>query len=641
MSHTLHFLPTPQPDESPASFLIRMAEGNGFSNVPQMILALAESQPVRLSSTPYTQVKLQHLFEAIGIDASFAVLAFDADFGCGPLTVFRRGKRDTNLWPDGTTFCPACLQQAPYFRRIWALKLYGACHLHGCFLVRRCPRCMETPSPTRGSLVQCRCGGVLTNAEMKPAEVDAYAWVYGLLGTGKLYAALNLYNKLVAMPGGNGSHLDITERLSVTWLWYTNKKAAIQKLTAIVSSRAHRLHPRVQLQWLIGPTGDAARLARDTLVLIGETIPASTSCPGTVSRLDASHILGLSPTAILTLQATGALEKGNQISLKRLHWLLNAVMRSPTSSSLPSFRIPSHIDLCSVIRSICSGAITSSGYQLATGLSSLTVTRCLRGPRDLYSTMLDVHCVSSLLGEAPVVVRSLVKAGNLVAETRTGVRQEHVLISPNSVQQFQRSFVTHNVLADHLARSGFSHDMRSALVSELHHSSVSLSGGAETTLYRRESLPDRLLRVGSPPDNKIYSVFPIQPLPGVSYLQAAAKLSISLPHICSLVRHHMLTLETEIQRGARISSASLNLLEAKLLSAKFIPLSRAAQICQCSLRQFQKLYVEEMDVPITDLHLWKLVEIDLLLDALHLKGKPIKDFGDDLYSTADRRQLSF
>ncbi|MDZ7885121.1 MAG: TniQ family protein [Mycobacterium sp.] len=129
----------------------------------------------------------------------------------------------TRPTPAGSTFCPECLSEPdPHWKREWSSVFAITCGIHGCLLVRTCPRCSEQPWSTSSWLsqepdtpiYQCpnrprrpsgrmrrtrRCNFDLRSVE--PFEMDADA-----ISAHQL--AFQLWQQYVQEPG---SHLRVTD----------------------------------------------------------------------------------------------------------------------------------------------------------------------------------------------------------------------------------------------------------------------------------------------------------------------------------------------------------------------------------------------------------------------------------------------
>lgn len=61
----------------------------------------------------------------------------------------------TRPTPAGSAFCPECLSQPnPHWKREWSSVFAITCGIHGCLLLRTCPRCAEQPWSTSSWLSQ-------------------------------------------------------------------------------------------------------------------------------------------------------------------------------------------------------------------------------------------------------------------------------------------------------------------------------------------------------------------------------------------------------------------------------------------------------------------------------------------------------
>lgn len=67
-------------------------------------------------------------------------------------------------------FCPDCLSDAHYWRYVWELKLFFACHIHGKKLISCCQVCGDPIEWTRSNLKHCNCGAPLSGMHAEPAS---------------------------------------------------------------------------------------------------------------------------------------------------------------------------------------------------------------------------------------------------------------------------------------------------------------------------------------------------------------------------------------------------------------------------------------------------------------------------------------
>jgi hypothetical protein len=88
--------------------------------------------------------------------------------------------------------CPVCLNEQPYHRKHWEIRVITTCHTHQCKLVSNCPKCKLYISPIRRFVTHCNCGFDLRrcNIEKVPkSETFLAEWIYGkLLNTQSSYS---------------------------------------------------------------------------------------------------------------------------------------------------------------------------------------------------------------------------------------------------------------------------------------------------------------------------------------------------------------------------------------------------------------------------------------------------------------------
>jgi hypothetical protein len=86
-------------------------------------------------------------------------------------------------------FCPPCLRDQPYARKLWELSVVTTCPLHNCLLIEKCPSCGKPPSYMRRRVWECKCG-----ADWRKIEPV-------LLPSGELVITRNVY-RLCGLPCG-------------------------------------------------------------------------------------------------------------------------------------------------------------------------------------------------------------------------------------------------------------------------------------------------------------------------------------------------------------------------------------------------------------------------------------------------------
>ncbi|MFJ7565550.1 TniQ family protein [Herminiimonas sp. NPDC097707] len=156
--------PIPQADESPSSVLMRAAALNGLGKVRELVKFKNKQgdEPLRAGITSaWRSPELYAAYMAeLGITLPHSAGAYRQlktiectrvyfnDHVYLPSLMYR---------PEGSAFCPQCLAEKPYLRRIWSLKILDVCPTHRCDLIVFCPVCDQAPNWDRQSPEICHC----------------------------------------------------------------------------------------------------------------------------------------------------------------------------------------------------------------------------------------------------------------------------------------------------------------------------------------------------------------------------------------------------------------------------------------------------------------------------------------------------
>lgn len=147
----LAFRPEPLPIEGLNGYLLRLAEGNGFSGIHFLVQNHA--------------VTTKQLKEWLGLERGDALWYMLPQIKSSRTTYFQQWNYKSSR------YCPDCLQENPVWRREWECLYYTVCAVHGCRLVELCGACGKPLTWRRTRLLYCDCG-VRLQGEKVEASAD-------------------------------------------------------------------------------------------------------------------------------------------------------------------------------------------------------------------------------------------------------------------------------------------------------------------------------------------------------------------------------------------------------------------------------------------------------------------------------------
>ena len=162
MQNTLLIQAIPYEDESPISFLLRTAKLNAHSSIFNLV-GKVNYQSIIKESLNYhlvDDVRFSLVLNALNINSDYSYLAFERS---GPTNRSPRiiGAIEVDhelLVLDNIRYCPICLAENAYLKKLWMLKPIYACPTHSCFLIDSCPNC-DNPITLKASVKNCSCCG--------------------------------------------------------------------------------------------------------------------------------------------------------------------------------------------------------------------------------------------------------------------------------------------------------------------------------------------------------------------------------------------------------------------------------------------------------------------------------------------------
>lgn len=178
----------PFSDESFLGYVIRLAEKNGYESPSDFLYLLPDSEINLLRKS----MRIEEFINPSSDLIHFLGNLFDKDYkillglntfqiGNGTSTIKNRAILHERIHK----FCPICLTEKNYHRKIWRLLLVTVCPIHNCLLNYVCNECNKLINLSRGFVSKCQCGFDFrdTNPIFVPEiETQLSKFIYCIMG---------------------------------------------------------------------------------------------------------------------------------------------------------------------------------------------------------------------------------------------------------------------------------------------------------------------------------------------------------------------------------------------------------------------------------------------------------------------------
>ncbi|QIO08130.1 TniQ family protein [Acinetobacter lanii] len=254
MQNSLLIQAIPYEDESPISFLLRTSKLNLHSSISNLVgkdkyqAIIKKSLNHHLSDEP----RFSLVLNALNIDSSYSFLAFKRakPTSRSPRTLGAIEISLELLELNNIRYCPLCLSEKAYLKKLWMLKPIYACPIHSCFLIDTCPNC-ENPIQPKTGVQNCACCGFeLHKAPIKEAKsIEIIFWFIDVLNFNSnilfkdYLACWNAFNEFFKFDRSNTD----SKVSRYVHEYFHNPEVSALKLSALINSRINYSHPRVQL----------------------------------------------------------------------------------------------------------------------------------------------------------------------------------------------------------------------------------------------------------------------------------------------------------------------------------------------------------------------------------------------------------
>ncbi|AUH51289.1 hypothetical protein CXB49_10925 [Chromobacterium sp. ATCC 53434] len=624
--YTLPYRPILQQDESPASLLLRAAEGNGFANILQLLSACGANfngiASVRASLTDPNRYGT--LLRALGLNTDYARAALRRSKPtlASPRILWETAIPERLFREDATAFCPLCLAEQPYWRLIWTLRPYSVCHVHGTSLLQYCPDCNRPPDLKREHLTTCGCGANWRKAVAPANDLASSRWLYEHIRNQSqqlLDECFALWRALEIFDGLGDATDAVLWRLRLMISWCEDRDVCREEIKRFVLERAPQQHPRVQLLPLLKQRGALASFARQVLSSLKRIPPVNhrSTSQTLMSIQDATYALGVNIQQIREFLDKGILTKqpGNDsndfsVTVQEVEHLLEALQFTTPPLEQYIWRAANQ-SLADLIIDIRNGRTISAGYDLEKGLNYIRILdRPVISPSS--GGELDLWEASRALDVYPEVVRSLVKKGWLAGVSKVVAGHRKLVIDGDEIERFNNQYTTAGTLARSIRHSSTNFAEKLECLGASPIAGPRLDGTL-VYLFRRTDLVDVDLlaikalsgyesRTGRHPHGRA-----IQTEPGIPLIVAAKRLRISVQQAAKLMQHGMLDEEQTNTRNVCVTESSLCKLLEIVFSPEIFSIKEAAKISGYDDHAFQVYFIETGLVEIIDLHVWKFI----------------------------------
>lgn len=629
--------PIPYSNESPGSLLLRAAEENGWQSPVQLLTAyrcIRNSDEKHMRAIFVRPQDLEEITRTLGMKEGVGInLAYHRDgvTELSPIRWVRVSTPWTSMRYTSSAFCPHCLKEQYYLQRTWEHRLVTSCPKHGNLLINQCPKCELHLSWNRPGIAICRCGHDLTTSTPGTVDTDITAFIMKLAETGdqKTFAALDaLFEGLIPILGMTETFAEQHKLVELT-VSGIRQPESLASLVAnhILDNTCSGLsiHPRITCLPLL-TSGNTVVQEFGVLVLREMDArgwqPASSiaEVPGQTVIRDAATAIGLSKHLIKQLinhnilcgertKSTKAWRIDNS-SINRLLMELenhHALVSSATSVLLCHKDSGPRYSLAEGISDIMAGKIVSGGFDLASGLESLTVIDTAMKPSNNQKNYVTIADLSKRCNVHTENIRFAIKAGVIPAKKRVTRGKSINTIDVSDAEAFLKGYVFAGSLARRVGANvtNFAEKLMSSGIRPV--SGPKIDGGLTYIFLRRDiealdldavaALKNYPTKTGRKPLGHARQVIEDT----ISLADAAKILELTVLRTNGLIQKGLLEADEYVGRAIHIKRDSVDRLKSMLDDQNFINIIEAAKIVGETRSAFEHHWVHTHLVTLIDL----------------------------------------
>lgn len=590
---------TPYPDESATSYLLRTAELNGHTSVYQLFGKEKFSFLTKLAPN-YTFIdkqRFKYVLQTLNLNPDYIALAFDRDKSTSKAPrIYRNVIIDLSLFKSKShSYCPQCLKEQSYFRKLWLLRPVYSCPIHSILLLDNCYRCGHTINLQSGSIVNCsNCSADLREAQQTHySENFLIHWFIYILNqnSNELFQEFTSFWFALEKFAALNEPLSDEDYLKILYEYFEHTHHSILTMSNWINSRINLAHPRIQLLSFY-KENKTVRFKENYLSNIEKNcipyLPNTKSKNFQLTPEESRLILGIGRLKLTNLLASNLLKRVENNHSKQLLSSIDIEMFLIGEKSLEIKKLP--VSISNRQNGLLTVEIRLAAEILNTNLDTirkLAKSHWLDDAKKKYTTPLQIpiHKLENFQKKyviASTLAKKLnVNPGNFVEKmTSIGIKPisgPHIDKLPVNI--FSKDAIQ-LITKEHIDQ-----------IKEYH-----TKTGRKKTNFKRKTNYD------------FYSLN-----------EAASILKISPSQVATLIHLKILDRDNEFLTPIKIKRISLDGLKNMLESEEYISLQNASEKLSCRMNWFNQYWCKTGFLEIKDLVYWKLVKKSQLYEIIKLK----------------------
>lgn len=597
MQNPLLIQAIPHEDESPMSFLLRTAELNAHSSIFNLIGKEKYKSIIRQSLNYHISdmKRFTQVLEVLNLDGSYKFLAFERSrpTNRSPIMIGTIEVPHELLELEGLRYCPTCLSEKAYLRKIWTLKPIHACPIHSCLLIDSCPECKNFLLPKTGVLNCSRCGFKLDKGPVqKVKSMESIYWFLDILthSSNEVFSDFascwKAFNSFLKDDNSNTNENIFFK----VYEYFSDPETSAIKLSENINSRSENSHPRILLLPFLKHKKLFNKHIKITEKNSSEYRISENSISRNLRNYEIQLILNISRFELEKLIENDFLRLGQKELYKG----------DIASRDIEHFLIDTYSQPKSTLLTSIEAAADNDSMQL----------------KDV-AKLLDINYD---------LARKLAKSGWFKLENTNEIPQTFKKYSKEKVNEFKENYILVSPLATQLKASPTN------LVEKLRALGITPTNGPhiDSTAINiflktdvQDIKPDDLSMIKSYPTRSGRQKNALKNVPQsteyYSLKDAASILKISSNKVAVLVHRGILVKDENNPLSIQIQESSLLNLKNKLNSENYISYVDAAKQLNCPINWIKKYWCDTGFLHIENLVYWKLINKNELTEVLKLK----------------------